>query len=334
MKWFGNIFKKDRSEEKEVEGLALSDLGAWLDARSRSPEFEARAGKIYDQIKDLSGELGEDLRSLKTAVPDQDTRPRLLNAGIAARDAVLNQLGELVERMVPPVKPEIDSATAYHSSVVKQLGNTAMKFGRAKGYAALLFPDQSKKINSDLGRLSHLLADLETEIESRQGEQSRISSARDILSRVLDARAKAKALSKEIEDVERRLKEIQSSEDLIRQNLSTLASSDEGLMARTLKDELERRRAKAVQVVTEMNGFVSPLSKALARMVKLDASERLSLNHRRTLELLTSSPQEAPAADIAAALLELKTNLDRLGVKEKQREDPGPGGHVDRVQGS
>ncbi|HWQ19182.1 MAG TPA: hypothetical protein VN455_05335 [Methanotrichaceae archaeon] len=329
MKWLGKIFKKDRPEKKEVEGLALSNLGAWLDEQSHSPEFEARTREIYDQIKGLSGDLGDDLRSLKTAVPDKDTRPKLLNAGLAARDAVLNQLSELVEKMVPPEKPEIDSATAYHSSIVKHLGNTVMKFGRAKGYAAILFPDQSKKINADLSKLSHLLADLGNEIESRQSEQAQISASREILTRVLEARGKAEVLRKEIDDLEKRLKELQASEEMIRQDLNALASSDEGLRARTIRDELEHRRAEAGQIVTEMNGLVSPLSKALARMVKLDDSERLSLDHRRTIELLSSSPQEAPAGDIADALLELKANLDSLGVKEKQREKIL--GQVDRL---
>lgn len=320
MKWLGKIFKKDRPEEKEVEGLSLSDLGVWLDEQSHSPEFQARAREIYDQVKVLSRELEGDLRSLKTAVPDKDTRPRLLNAGMAARDAVLIQLGELFEKMVPPETLEIDSAARYHSSIVKHLGNTVVKLSRAKGYAAMLFPDESKKINADLSRLSHLLADLGEEIESRQEVQSRISSSKDILSRVLEARAKAGVLRKEIEDLEVRLKEVLASEDLIRQDLNSLASSEEGLRERTLRDELEARRGEARQVATEMTGLVSPLSKALVRMVKLDASDRLSLDHRRTIELLARTPQEAPEVDIASALLELKTNLDRLGVKEKQRE--------------
>ncbi len=70
----------------------------------------------------------------------------------------------------------------------------------------------------------------------------------------------------------------------------------------------------------EILNLVAPLTKALARIVKQGAGERLSLQHRAALDQLFTSPIQALDTDIYGALRELKLNLTTLGLKERKKE--------------
>ena len=69
-----------------------------------------------------------------------------------------------------------------------------------------------------------------------------------------------------------------------------------------------------------MADLIAPLNKAIARIVKQDASDRLNLVHRKAFELLSKSPAQALDNDISEPLLELKSKIDLLGIKDKKRE--------------
>ena len=75
--------------------------------------------------------------------------------------------------------------------------------------------------------------------------------------------------------------------------------------------------------------LVFPLTKALARLVKQDSSDRLELRNRRAFELLISSPQEVVDRDISETLLELRSKVDLLGLKDKKLEKIVE--HLDRL---
>lgn len=318
MKWLDNIFHKKPSDRSECIGL--SDLETWLEEEGSDPDAEKRLKGIYAQIEKVGGDLAEDVRALKAAVPDKEIPPKLLKAGLAARDAVASQISALSARLMPSDGFAVGNAAECHSILVKALGKTVTLFGRSQQFVAALFPKEADKINSELNTLSHLLVELDREIGNRREIVESIKTSKELLQRLRRECARTSELNSSISSKEGSLAELRDLAEHLQEELETLASSDEGREAQSLKTELSESRTELNRIEAQMDDLIAPLNKALARIVKQDASDRLSLTHRAAFELLSKSPAEALDKDISEPLLELKSKIDLLGMKDKKRE--------------
>lgn len=321
MKWFKDIFQKVKAKAGDkVAAIGLSDLNAWLDEMGKDPESEKRLSDIYVRIEKVSKDLAEDVNSLNAAAPDENAPPRLLRAGLAARGEVIKQMNALLEKLVLPQRAEIESAAEYHSNLVNGLGRTVTKFGRAQQFMAALFPKEAERINSELNRLSHLLVELDQEIVKRQESMDGIRIARDLLARVQEERAEAGDLSSSIKNSEKSLAELRDAKSAREEELKRIASSEEGRRAEDLRKTLDLKREDLSRIESQMSDLVAPLNKALARIIKQEASDRLSLQHSNVFEQLSRSPEQVIDKDISGALQELRSNVDILGLKDRKRE--------------
>ena len=328
LKWLNNIFKKD-SSAGAASRLALSDLDLWLDQKAENPEFEKKINNIYAKIGSVAVDLAEDIKALRYAAPEKSAPPRLLNAGLAAKEALIVQMKGLMEQLVPPLAKDVSAATQYHSRIVKGLGNTVLKFGRAQKYVAALFPGQAEKLNSDLNRTSHLLVDLNETTDKRQSELLDINAAKKLGDEVVDKVRQIMELKKKLQDREREMDNLQDLATKAQYDLKVQESSEKGLRTKALKESLGIKLLELTKTEAEMAELIYPLTKALARLVKQDSSDRLELKNRRAFELLISSPQEVADMDISGTFLELRSKVDLLGLKDKKREKIVE--HLDRL---
>lgn len=328
MRWLNNIFKKDNSANQALR-LELSDLDAWLDQRAENPEFEKKIGDIYAKIESVTVNLAVDIKALRSAAPEKSAPPRLLNAGLAAKEALIVQMKGLSEKLGPPSATDVSSASEYHSRMVKGLGNTVLKFGTAQRYVAALFPSQAEKLNSDLNRISHLLVDLNETVDKRQSELLDINAAKKLGSEVVDKVRQIRELKKKLQDSEKKLVDLQNYVIKAQSDLEVLESSERGQRTKSLKESLDIKLIELTKTETEMVELVFPLTKALARLVKQVSSDRLELRNRRAFELLIRSPWEVVDSDISKTLLELRSKVDLLGLKDKKREKIME--HLDRL---
>jgi DNA repair exonuclease SbcCD ATPase subunit len=319
LKWFKDIFQRAKAEDKTSQ-VGLSYLDAWLEERGEDPKAQKRLSDIYTQIGQAAKDLSGDARALESSLPDEKAPPRLIKAGMGARGEIIRQIDSLTMLLSPPGKVDIESASEYHSSLVKGLGRTAINFGNAQRYVSALFPDDAGKINSDLNRLSRLLVELEGEIEKRQEETGGIRTARDLLARVRAEKAEVRNLSTSIKNDEDSLAELLRMRDGLEERLEGIASSEEGRSAEDLRRTVDLKREDLRQIEAQMSDLVAPLNKALARIMKQEESSRLCLQHREVFKKLTSSPQQAVDEDISSALHELRSNVDALGLRDKKRE--------------
>jgi hypothetical protein len=69
-----------------------------------------------------------------------------------------------------------------------------------------------------------------------------------------------------------------------------------------------------------MVDLVSPMTKALRRLIMQDSSDRISLRYRSRFEQLIASPTEALEMSISGPLEELRSNVDSLGLRSKKKE--------------
>lgn len=319
MKWLKNIFQRDKSRE-DSDRLKLSDLNAWLDEKSRHTLAEDKLREIYKEMDDVAKDLAKDMKSLEDALPDESTTPRLLKAGLAARGEVVKQIEALSKKLAPPKQLDIDSVSEHHWALVKGLGNTVQKFGMAQRYMAALFPKESESINSDFNTISRLLVQLEEEIGRNRKEREEIWFSRELASKIPKEHAEIDALRDRLKRDENRLSELQDFIKRGEAEIKRQASSDEGQRIEELKKTLSVKREEQKEVEAETLDLVSPLAKALSRTMKQEASDRISLEHRETLDMLSRSPLQALDSDISAPLQEMRSHMAVLGLKDRKKE--------------
>jgi predicted nucleic acid-binding Zn-ribbon protein len=319
LKWIGSIFKKQDPQDHALV-LPLSGVNSWLEQKSKSPEFEKTIKDIYSEIGSIAEDLDKNMNALRYASANESTPPRLLNAGLAARDALQNHVEGLSEKLAPPTSMGIDVASKYHSMIVKSLGNTVFKFGSSQRYAAALFPKEAENIKHSFNRLSHHLVDLNDAIDKGQNLQRKINESRELGTKIQDEIFQIRLLSKNLEDIEKKLEGLLALQKKTTTDLQELKSSDKGHEIMALKEMLDKKRHEMIKIEAQMARLVSPMTKALTRLVKQDSSDRLELQHKGAFELLFRSPQEALNSDISGALRELQSSVDLLGLKDKKRE--------------
>lgn len=319
MKWLKNIFQKDKSTE-DSDGLKLSDLNAWLDEKSSHTLAEDKLKEIYHEMDDVVKDLTKDVLSLESAEPDESTPPRLLKAGLAARGEVVKQVEALSKKLAPPKQLDVESVSLHHWALVKGLGNTVQKFGRAQRLMAALFPKESESINSDFNTLSRLLVQLDEEIGRNRKEREEIWFSRELAANIPQEFAEIEALRDRVKSDERRLSELQDFVINGETEVKRHASSDEGKRVEELKKTLSVKREEIKGIETEISDLVSPLTKALSRTIKQEASDRISLEHRETLDMLSRSPLQALDRDISAPLQEMRSHMAVLGLKDRKKE--------------
>lgn len=328
MKWLNNIFKKDNSDN-QASRLTLPGLNAWLDQKAENPEFERKINDIYARFGYVAEDLALDIKALRCASPKESAPPRLQNAGLAAKDALIVQMKGISEKLVPPSATDVSSAAEFNSRIVKGLGNTVLKFGTAQNYVAALFPDQSEKLKSDLNRTSHLLVELNETVNKRQSELLDINASKRLGDELADKVRQVKELKKRLQDSEKKLVELNDVAIKTQSDLKVLESSENGQKTNALKASLDHKLIELTKTETDMAELVFPLKKALARLVKQDSCDRLELRNRRAFELLMRSPQEVSDSDVSKTLLELRSKVNLLGLKDKKLEKIVE--HLDRL---
>lgn len=319
MKWLKNIFgSKPASDEPAI--LQLAEINSWLDEREKESDFAIACKEIYARMEDVAKALAKDISALASAGANEDTPPKLLRAGLAARSEVVKQLETLSEKLMPPKKKDADSAFQHHWALVKGLERTVTTFGRAQSYVAALFPRNIESIKSDLTQISRLLVELEREIGKKRKLAEESWFSRDLAQRLQKELSGVDDLLEKTMHNEAALSQITLRLSGLEEEAKSLEASDVGKKTEELKRILDKKKAEKSQAEDELNDLIAPLTKALARMMKQGSSDRINLQHKNVFEQLSVSPSLVPDKDIAGSLGELQSHLATLGLKDKKKE--------------
>jgi hypothetical protein len=319
LKWLRDVFGGKNSNAKEL-CLKLSEIEIWLNDKSKDPVFENKLKDIYGRIDKIREDLSRDVKTLNLAAADESTPPKLLRAGLAARGEIVKQMNSLLDKLEPPKVKDIESASEHHWALVKGLERTVTTFARAKSYVTALFPKIIESINSDLTALSRILVELEEVIGKRRKELEEIWYSRDLVVSIQGALASVAKRREQLKSYEEILIRQKASLNEGEAEMKKLAESAEGREVEDLKSRREKLQLEQTALETEMSDLIAPLAKAMTRIIKQDASSRLTLQHRMVLELLSTSPEEAPDEDIGKALEELRAKVAALGLKDRKKE--------------
>jgi chromosome segregation ATPase len=319
LKWLKNIFQGSKPRGEAVS-LRLNDINSWLEDRQKDSGFEEYLAGIYDRLEGVAGGLSKDVSALVSAEPEPSTPPKLLRAGLAARGELVKQMESMNEKLMPPRKRDIESASQHHWALVKGLERTVTTFGRAQRYVAATFPKSLENINTDLTEVSRLLVELEKEIDKRRKVQEEIWYSRELVARLQDELSGIASLRKTVSENEESLARTGSELSSLEEESKRLAASSEGRKAEDLKKNLEEKLEDLSLAEDELKGLIDPLTKALSRIMKQGSSERLNLQHKDVFMRLISSPTQVSNEDIAGSLAELRTHLAVLGLKDRKKE--------------
>jgi hypothetical protein len=319
LKWLKNLFRGNEAKGETLI-LRLSEIESWLAERQKDSRYEERLQEIYNHIEDAAGELAIDVKSLSSAQPNEATPPKLLRAGLAARGEIVKQMESLTEKLIPPRQKDIESAAAHHWTLVKGLERTVTTYGKAQRYVAALFPKNVESINSDLTLVSRQLVELEKEIDKRRKELEEVWYSKELVAGLDEELSRIDELERSVEDSEAKLATILATSSAREEDLKLLNASDEGKRTKELKRSLEEKREELVRAKAEMADLITPLTKALSRIMKQGSSDRLNLHHGNVLIQLSESPSMVQDLDISDSLVELRGHLASLGLKDRKKE--------------
>lgn len=319
LKWLKNIFGKKAGNEEPVV-LQLAEVNSWLEERGEQSSFSERLEETYGRMEGAAQALSKDISALAAASANEDTPPKLLRAGLAARGEVVKQFETFSDKLNPPKKKDLDSAFQHHWTVVKGLERTVTTFGRAQKYVAALFPKNIECINSDLTQISRLLVDLEAEIGKKRKVQEESWYSRELAERLQKELSGIDELKRKTQQDETALAGAASRLSGLEEEAKRLAASDEGKRTEELKRGLEKKKQDQSLAEDELAGLVAPLTKALARIMKQGSSERINLRNQSVFVQLLESPSLVQDKDIAGSLEELSSHLATLGLKDKKKE--------------
>ncbi len=319
MKWLRDIFKK-KSGGDGRSSLGLDEVEAWLEEKGNDSQFIERLDAIYRKIEAAGDSLSQEISDLSKAEADGSTPPKLLRAGLAARGELSKQLSSFREKLIPPKKKDLESAFQHHWTAVKGLERTVTTFGRAQRYVAALFPKNIESINSELAEVSRLLVELEKEIGTRRKLAEESWFCRDL----------AASLQKELSRIEELKKITKQNAGLFEESKTRLlhlddelkrhANSDEGKKLEELKRKLEEIRKEKAVAEEDLASLIAPLTKAIARIMKQGASDRIDLKHEDIFSALMKTPGNVQDEEIAGSLEELRNHLATLGLKDRKKE--------------
>ncbi len=324
MKWLNDIFS-GKKDNKKTTGLALSEINSWLEERSRSSGFEEKLESTYESVGEVAQSLAGSIKALEAAEPDGSAPPKLLRSGLAARSEVVKQMESLAEKLKPPRGRDIDSASEHHWALVKGLERTVTTFGRAQRFTAALFPKEIEAVNRELTRTSRLLVELEGEIKQRRSLLEEIWYSRELVDKLRKDLSDVADLRERAKSDESRLAELSASFAGMEEEQKRHVASKEGKKVEELKKSLEEKHEELKTVKEEIADLVTPLNKALSRIMKQGSSERLVLQHGNVFEQLRTMPSQVADSDIAGSLEELKSAPGNAWLEgQKEGEDPGP----------
>ena len=319
MKWLKNIFPGSKVRGEAVS-LPLLDINSWLEDRQRDSGFEECLSEIYSRLDGVAKGLSKDVSALISAEPDPSTPPKLLRAGLAARGELVKQMESMNEKLMPPKRRDIESASQHHWALVKGLERTVTTFARAQQYVGAIFPKCLESINSDLTQLSRLLVELESEIAKRRKVQEEIWYSKELVERLQEELSGIDDLRKKVSENEESLTRARTQFSADEAELKRIAMSQEGRKTEESKKILEEKKEVLSLTESELRDLVAPLTKALNRIMKQGSSERLNLQHKDIFQQLLSSPSQVSDEDIAGSLVELRGHLAALGLKDRKKE--------------
>ena len=320
------LLNKIFGREKIPTTVTFDEMGAWLDTASLAlfPSLSTTASRFYGEIKYVRDRLRQHISELQDAKPAENIPAPITKSGLNTRDKMVKRLNYMVEKTSIPNRTDYKTVLSFHRMMTSSM-EFALAIPQKNIYCIRsLFPDEVKKIISDLDRLKTILNQLIVPLVEQESKIMNLDKVPEILRSVKDIKStieKEKEMDSDREEVVLALeKRIEVDEERMR----ILEGGEEWMRFKELGTELSSLEKELNMFEADLARLFSPIDKALKLLKKQDETGRhtLSLEDRRVLSSILSSPIRALDENVADFLRTLRNIIkgDVLPLKDRRRD--------------
>ena len=314
MKWIKKLFgKQESSQEKTISSeVSFDELPALLDESSQkiSSEIEKDVSNLFRKLEVASSELKESNSRLLEAKVEGDFDIRAVKRAKSNRENVTKQVGVFIDRLGVLENTEFRTLKGFHEAAVQNLDTCLEHMNQSFRYTRAVFPQESKDVTENLGRLGEVLNELRGTIRGHKQEMEAIEAASSGMKNIQDLSASIEAENRELESKKRKTQALRDEIASTGQALEEFKQGEAWQNIQSLQGELDLARDRLKKAETGLNSLFLPFSGNLAKIKKLHESSRYTLK-----------PEVKQQLDIC---LEAPVNLDTSFFPELQKifEDP------------
>jgi hypothetical protein len=295
LKWIDKIFG---NKDSRKETISFEKLPEWLDSKSRkiSQETTAAVSSIYPDIQKTLIKIKNSTTDLQKSNPEGRFHLKLVKIAASNRDNMAKQVKMLLENIVIPKDKEVKTIIAFHESGMQTLGVCLENMMKSYQYTKLVYFEESKNVIADVNSLGRLLNQLIEPINSKKLLLDALGRSQELVLAIRNITVDIDSMERSIKEYDVKSISLKKDIDEKQKILNILLQSESWKQYALSKDHLVLLEADAEKKSSEINGIISPLTKAITRMKQLSDSSRLTLKpqDREALNLCLSCPIEVP----------------------------------------
>ena len=325
MKFLEKIFGR-KKEEPETLYLEFEKIPEWIKNESEKEVDELRLSiqDTYKEVNDVLEELKHDKEFLMEAEPVETADKRMEKVGDSNRDNIIDNLDMLIEKISVPDDFSLKGSYDFYVNSRSDMNTFLDNARKSMIYAKALYPEEYRKIDTDLERLNELLSDLFKTIKE---PKNKLDSSEDILANIENIRNlwdEIDTSRNNIHKLEDKYSSLNKDMEETELQFDRLKNSQEYTKAKEIENEIQNIRIQINDMESEIKRMFTPLSKALSRMKKQDENKmhKLSPQLRKMLDMIMENPSSAMNLDLNPVYDEvlLRIENDSLGLKDKKKE--------------
>lgn len=304
--------------------LELGELPEWMEARSENifSRLHHHIRQKYEEIEVALGDLGESKEHLNDTNTVDEAYEQIAKAGISNKDNVVKNIGIIIDRTIIPQDATISAANEFYTSTKSGLKTLIGNTMRSQQYAKALFPEEYRGIMDDLSHLESLLDELVAPINEVQDKLDAYNRLKEGVGTIGQYQQKIVENETLIPDLEAKYVSLENELHNLESKLEDVVKSEEFAKAHELEKQVDTLEGSLSDMDSNVKSMFAPLSKALSRMEKQDASGRykMSPKSKEILLAIKDNPISIRGTDINVFLGEIRARMEdgTLGLKQQK----------------
>ncbi len=306
--------------------LNLGELPEWIEVRSEKTfnRLHHHIRQKYEEIGFAIGDLGVSKEHLNDVNTVNDAYKQIAKAGISNKDNVVKNIGIIIDRTIIPqdANVTISAANEFYTSTKSGLKTLIENTMRSQQYAKALFPEEYRGVMDDLSHLNTLLDELMAPINEVQDKLDAYDRLKESVGTISQYQQQIVENENLIPDLEKKYDSLENELRDLESKLEDVVKSEEFAKAHELEKQVKTLESSSSDIDSNMKSMFAPLSKALSRMEKQDASGRhkMSPKSKEILLSIRDNPVSILGTDITGFLDEIRGRIKdgTLGLKQQK----------------
>jgi hypothetical protein len=320
------LLNKIFGREKIPTTVTFDEMDAWLDTASVAlfPSLSKTASRLYGEVKYVRDRLRQNISELQDAKPAENIPAPITKSGLNTRDKMMKRLNYMVDKMSIPNRTDYKTVLSFHSMMTSSM-EFALAIPQKNIYCIRsLFPDEVKKIISNLDRLKTILKQLIAPLVEKESQIMNLEKVPEMVRSVKDIKSTIEREKEMVSDREEGVLALEKRIEADEERMRILEEGEEWMRFKELGTELSSLEKELNMFEADLARLFSPIDKALKLLKKQDETGRhtLTLEDRRVLSSILSSPIRALDENVGDFLRTLRNVIkgDVLPLKDRRRD--------------